>query len=242
MLATAILAALGTILAAGDFSYSENVREHLKAAQDHLGAGRLPEAEIEFENVLAIDPDNRDACALLFDVYLRIGRLLEARRLFERAERLALGEAKLQEMRTRLEKAQKEPPPTPSPSPRVRSSVPRHATPGPGPSPSPGAAPDGLGDALELDGLDAGAGASPAAGTGSPKSSPRPTASPIPAPVPGVASSPRPSPAGGARPRSTPAGSPGPKPTPGGGQGAKAWPGGAAGQKPTPSPAGPAPP
>lgn len=81
------------------FEFDENVSEALQAGTKAFKAGRDQEAVVEFENLLLLAPGHPGGHELLFQVYLRLGRVGLARRLLGRIRdgRLLAG-AKLREL------------------------------------------------------------------------------------------------------------------------------------------------
>ncbi len=56
--------------ASAEYKYEDNVREYMATGVSHLEKGKLSEAEIDFENVLAIEPGHVGARERLLDVYI----------------------------------------------------------------------------------------------------------------------------------------------------------------------------
>lgn len=112
LLAAAFAAGIsGAPLAAGDFQFEDNVKELIGSAKTLMAQGELEEAALEYENVLAIDGNHREAALAAFDAYLKLGAVSAAEELLGRFGRMGVDSAQVVVLRGKLDAVKASPPP-----------------------------------------------------------------------------------------------------------------------------------
>ena len=97
------LALVLPVIASADYTYDDNVREYLATGISNLEKGKLSEAEIDFENVLAIEPGHVGARERLLDVYILRDKKAQAQKaVAAMVSDGVLSGAKLQKFETRI--------------------------------------------------------------------------------------------------------------------------------------------
>lgn len=111
-LAAALAACLCVASApAAEYQYEDNVRDFLASAKQLMARNELEEAALEYENVLAIDANHREAALAAFDVYLKLGAVDAAELLLARLARMGVDSAQQSALRTKLAAVKASPPP-----------------------------------------------------------------------------------------------------------------------------------
>ena len=96
---------------AAEFQFEDNIRELFDSAKSLMAQDDLEEAALEYENVLQIDPNHRDAALALHDVYLKLGASVAAEELMGRFGRMGVDSAQVSALRAKLDAVKASPPP-----------------------------------------------------------------------------------------------------------------------------------
>lgn len=145
-LALALATGLGTAPLAAEYQFEDNVRDLMASAKELMAKDELEEAALEYENVLAIDANHREAGLAAFEMYCKLGAVDAAEALMPRFARMGVDSAQQAAMRTKLDAVKTTPPPKRK---RVFTAAVPAAAPAPAPAVAakPGADPlDDLGD------------------------------------------------------------------------------------------------
>lgn len=110
-LAIALGIGLAIPLAAAEYQFEDNVRDLMASAKELMAKDELEEAALEYENVLAIDANHREAGLAAFEMYCKLGAVDAAEALMPRFARMGVDSAQQAAMRTKLDAVKTTPPP-----------------------------------------------------------------------------------------------------------------------------------